>query len=162
MMLATLLIAGTPQGQELALNIMKLRNEAGLSETLDKAWNTSFDLTYTRLAVAMPLNGELPAPVVFVTADKHLSSFVNLIDHIGGARGTDGPAMPLDALNVDGLVRDDLDDAVSRLALASTEATKLSTTPAEHVAVIRRVNAKKHAERLEQCFAKRYASDAQG
>lgn len=161
MMLATLLIAGTPQGQELALNIMKLRSETGLSETLDKVWNTSFDLTYTRLAVAMPLNRQLPSPVVFVTVDKHLSTFVNTIEPMGGAQGSNGSVLPLDAGNFDGLLRDDLSESVQKLMLASTAATANSKTSVDQVTVIRQVNARKYAEQLEQRFAKRYAPGVQ-
>ncbi|VXC50217.1 hypothetical protein [Plantibacter sp. T3] len=155
MMLAILLIAGTHEGRALALSIMKLQNEVGFSQTLDAAWNTSFDLTYTRLAVATPLYGPLPGPVVFVTADKHLSTFMNTIEPRGGGMGSNGVVLPLDSVNFDGLVQDDLYEAIRKLMASSTQAASTSPMPADHVARIRRANSRKHVERLEACFLKR-------
>lgn len=158
MMLAILLIAGTHDGRELALNIMKLRNEVGLSETLDAAWNTSFDLTYTRLAVSMPLQGTLPEPVVFVTVDKHLSTFVNTIEPQGGRLAASGVPMPLDVSHFDGLVQDGLYEKTNKLMLSSVQASAESVMPDEQVARVRQFNSEKHIKRLESSFAERYAS----
>jgi hypothetical protein len=161
MMLAILLIAGTSSGRELALNIMKLRNEAGLSQTFDAAWNTTFDLTYTRMAVSTPLCGSLPAPVVFVTEDRHLSTFVNMIEPLGGGPVSNGAVLPLDSSTMEGLVCDELYGSIQKLMLASARATAANPMPAEQVSIIRRANSLKHIERLEELFSRRYSSEAQ-
>ena len=155
-MLAILLVAGTSSGRALALNIMKLQNKAGLTETLDAAWNTSFDLTYTRMAVNTPLWARLPAPVVFVTADKHLSTFVNTIEPLGSGQLSNGAVLSLDSSYLEGLVRDDLYESLQKLMLASTKATLVNAMPVEQVATIRRANSLKHIKRLEACFAKQH------
>lgn len=162
MMLTILLIAGTHRGRELALNIMKLRSEVGYSQTLDALWNTSFDLTYTRLALTMPLWGRLPEPVVFVTADKHLSTFMNLIEPQGGARADNGAVMSLDATDLDGFVRDELADSIQDLMLSSAESAGANSMPVEQVATIRRYNSVKHIKRLQERFATRYAAEPRG
>jgi hypothetical protein len=156
MMLAILLVAGTNSGRALALNIMKLQNKAGLTQTLDAAWNTSFDLTYTRMAVNTPLWGRVPEPVVFVTADKHLSTFVNTIEPLGRGQLSNGAVLSLDSSCLRGLVREDLYESIQKLMLASTEATLVNTMPVEQVATIRRANSMKHIKRLEACLAKHY------
>ena len=161
MLLAILLIAGSNSGRALALNIMKLTNEAGLSQTLDAAWNTSFDLTYTRLAVNTPLWGSVPEPVVFVTADKHLSTFVNMIDPLGAGRGSNGAVLSLDSSTLGGLVQDDLYESIRKLMLASAQATGVNAMPVEQVATLRRANSLKHIKRLEACFLKRYLDGMQ-
>lgn len=156
MMLAILLIAGTHDGRELALNIMKLQNETGLRETFDAAWNTSFDLTYTRFAVSMPLQGTLPEPVVFVTVDRHLSTFVNTIEPQRGGQVANGLLLPLDVSHMDGLVQDDLYSSIHKLMLSSVQAHAESTMLDEQVARVRRFNSEKHVKLLEARFAKRY------
>lgn len=158
MLLAILLITGTETGRKLALNIMKLHSEWGLDETLNRIWNTSFDLTYTRLAVAMPLHGSLPEPVVFATADKHLGKLLETISPNGGWRGANGLPMPEDAVDFDGLVQDELFYRVDDILSATRRATAANTMSPEQIATIRRVNAVKHIERLEANFAKRYAA----
>lgn len=162
MMLAILLIAGTHSGRELALNIMKLQSEAGLSKTLDAAWNTSFDLTYTRLTVSTPLWGNVPQPVVFVTTDRHLSTFVNTIEPLGAGQVSNGVMLPLDASHMNGLVQDELYVDVNKLMLASMRATADNPMPVEQVTTIRRVNSAKHIKRLEEKFSKRYPAAALG
>jgi hypothetical protein len=155
MMFAILLLAGTHDGQELARNIMKLTTEGGLKKTLDALWNTSFDLTYTRMAVAMPLYGDVPQPVVFVTADGHLRSFMNTIEPLGAGMAVGGAALPLDSSNFEGLVRDDLYEEVQALMMASTQAVASNPETAEHVTRIRRNNSVRHIARLEALFARR-------
>ncbi|GAA1661656.1 hypothetical protein [Microbacterium lacus] len=155
MMLAILLLAGTRNGQDLALNIMKLRAESGLRKTLDAIWNTSFDLTYTRLAVSFPLYGGVPEPVVFITADKHLSTFMNTIEPLGAGMTRGGTALPLDSSNFEGLVRDDLYENVQALMLASAQAVAANSERDERVTRIRRNNSIRHIARLEALFADR-------
>lgn len=159
MMLAILLLAGSKDGKDLALGIMKLANEAGLKKTLDAFWNTSFDLSYTRMAVTTPVNSDVPLPVVFVTEDKYLSTFVNTITPLGADTTVGGMALPLDASNLGGLVDDDLFEDVQELMLASTKRIALNPEPAGHVTKIRQHNSRKHALRLEALFTKRYTSE---
>lgn len=159
MMLAILLLAGSRDGRDLALGIMKLAHEEGLQKTLDAFWNTSFDLAYTRMAVITPINSDVPLPVVFVTEDKYLSTFVNTIKPLGAGMTMGGMALPLDASNLEGLVDDDLYEDVQKLMLASAQKIALNPEPAEHVTKIRQHNSKKHALRLEALFTRRYATD---
>ena len=164
MKLACLLLAGTTEGRQLALSIMKFPDassgELSYAQTVKNAWNTSFDLVYSHLATAIPTWGAgVPEPVVFITADQPLSAFLNMVTPLGGAQTSDGTVLPLNAAFPDGTIRDDLYEDVAQLMLDATAATYYESLPAERVQEIRRVKSLEHAERLEQLFKERHASE---
>jgi hypothetical protein len=158
-MLGALLLAGNPKGREMALNIMKLREEKGLEDTLKALWNTSFDLTYSRV-VTMPSLPELRSvvaqPAVFVTDDKHLGNLLKMIEPVGAIAHKRGGGMTADFVTLDPFVCKDLLGDVADIVNRSGEKAQGDSTDIQLLQRIRRYKSRKYVEHLEDWFAHRY------
>lgn len=154
-MLGALLLAGGSTGRLMALNIMKLHQEKDLGSTLDALWNTSFDLTYSRVATmpSLPELPDTPQPVVFATDDRHLGKLLAMVDPAGAVPHRRGGGITADYVKLRGLVRDDLIDDVVRIIELSGEKALNDDTDVRMVERIRRYKAARKVERLEAWFA---------
>lgn len=161
LMLGALLLAGNPTGRAMALNIMKLHAEKGLEDTLKALWNTSFDLTYSRVATmpSLPeLRNVVAQPAVFVTDDKHLGKLLEIIEPVGAIAHKRGGGMTADLVTIEPFVCEDLIDDVTDIVSRSGEKARRDSTHIQLIQRIRRYKSRKYVEHLEDWFAHRYSS----
>lgn len=158
-MLGCLLLAGNSNGRSMALNIMKLHDEKNLKDTLNALWNTSFDLTYSRIAT-QPLLPEfkelMPQPAVFVTDDRHLGTLLKIIQPVGAATSKGGGDMTADLIPMESLIREDFLTDVTAIVNSSSQKSLQDTTDVQLVQKIRRYKSRIYVEQLENWFAHRY------
>ncbi|WP_147103908.1 hypothetical protein [Nesterenkonia populi] len=163
--LGALLLAGNSPGREMALNIMKLRQEKCLDSTLDALWNTSFDLTYSRIATmpSLPeLRGLIPQPAVFVTDDKHLGKFLALVQPVGAMSHNHGAGLTADLVTFENLVSENLADGVAQIVSRGNAEASSETTDLELIGRIRRYKSRQYIQQLESWFADRYPESSLG
>lgn len=156
LMLGALLLTGNAKGRELALNIMKLHEEKGLENTLNALWNTSFDLTYSRVATMPSLPGlrnVIAQPAVFVTDDRHLGKLLSMIQPVGAIAMPRGGGMTADFVSMESLIRKDLLDDVMDIVRRSVEKARRDSTDIYLLQRIRRYKSRKYVEHLEDWFA---------
>lgn len=161
LLLGALLLTGNSRGRAMALNIMKLQAEKGLEETLKALWNTSFDLTYSRVATmpSLPeLRNVIAQPAVFVTDDKHLGKLLEMIEPVGAIGHKRGGGMVADLVTMDAFVREDLLDDVTEIVNLGGQKASDDSTPVQLIQRIRRYKSGKYAEHLEDWFAHRYSA----
>ncbi|MEV8143788.1 hypothetical protein [Specibacter sp. NPDC078709] len=160
LMLGALLLTGNSTGRQLALSIMKLHNEQDLKTTLDKLWNTSFDLTYSRVA-RMPSLPELRTrfvqPAVFVTDDRNLGKLLAMIQPAGAMSHSRGGGLTADFVTLGKLVREDLIVEVAKIVSNSGEKAQQDRTDFQLVPRIRRYRSMKYCDDLEKWLADRYS-----
>ncbi|PTR42723.1 hypothetical protein C8K38_11020 [Rhodococcus sp. OK611] len=158
--LGALLLAGNSRGRQMALSIMKLQDETGLEKTLDRLWNTSFDLTYSRMATQpwAPEFGQfVPQPVAFVTDDKRLGEFLEMIEPMGSVPHQRGGRVSASAFPIAELVRDDLTRRVAEIVARSGNELLRNKLDISDMQRIRRYKARKYSTDLEGWFAARYS-----
>lgn len=160
-MLGALLLTGSPTGRQMALNIMKLHQEKDLGSTLEALWNTSFDLTHSRLATtpSLPeLRDAIVQPAVFVTDDRHLGKLLAIVHPVDAIAHPRGGGFTADGVKLRGLVRNDLIDDVLKIIALSGEKAWHDDTDVQLLQRVRRYKAAKKVERLEAWFAGRRPS----
>lgn len=162
LMLGALLLAGNSTGRETALNIMKLREEKNFESTMNALWNTSFDLTYSRVAT-MPSLPEMlkviPQPAVFVTDDKHLGKLLRIVQPMGAIAMLGGGHLTADYVSLKHLIRDDLFDDLAVILRCSAEKARRDRTDVRLVHRIRWYKSHRYVEQIEEWFARRYGDD---
>ena len=159
LLLGSLLLTGNSTGREMALNIMKLHEEKDLESTLKALWNTSFDLTYSRVATmpSLPeLRNVIAQPAVFVTDDKHLGKLLTIIEPAAAIAHPRGGGMTADHVAVDPYIRKDLLDDVITIVTRSGHKALRDRTDIQLLQKIRRYKALKYVQQLEGWFACRY------
>lgn len=157
-LLGALLLAGNHTGREMALNIMKLREQKDLASTLDALWNTSFDLTHSRVAT-MPSLPEFRAafevPCVFVTDDRHLGRFLQILQPAGAMSMKRGGGITGDHAYLKRVLQDGMLAKVVEIVEAGNDRALNETTDVEDMARIRRYRARAYADQLEEWLAER-------
>jgi hypothetical protein len=159
LMLGAALLAGNATGREMALNIMKLTRGKDGTATLDALWNTSFDLTYSRVATVPSLPGFselLKQPAVFVTDDRHLGRLLTLVEHRGAVPMERGGALTADLVQMGRVLRSDLAADVARIVHMSSAKARLDPADVHEVGRVRRYKARKYVEHLEGWFSRRH------
>lgn len=157
-MLGALLLVGNPQGRSMALNIMKLQKEKDFETTRNLLWNTSFDLTYSRVAVmsSLPeLEGRFIQPCVFVTDDKHLGAFLRLIDPRGAIVHPSGGGVTGDHAEMSHLIREDVYRSFARIVSEQNSRTMEERLSRQEISRVRRYKAKKYIADLEDWLLSR-------
>lgn len=161
LMLGALLLAGNHSGREMALNIMKLHERKGLTPTLDALWNTSFDLTHSRVATMPSLpefRGAFEVPCVFVTDDRHLGKFLRIIQPVGAMSLERGGGMTGDHAYLEELLQDGMWTRVAEIVEAGNNRAVNDPTDVEDIARIRRYRARTYADQLEAWLEERLDS----
>lgn len=157
-MLGALLLAGNARGREMALNIMKLRQSKEAVATLDALWNTSFDLTYSRVAVMPSLPGFAGAfelPCVLVTDDKALGRFLDIIRPSGAVALSRGGGATADFADLRGLLQEGAYEMVGEVIDRGNRRMYRDETNLGLMTKIRRFKAQKYAQHLEGWFVGR-------
>lgn len=159
LMLGALLLTGNAAGREISLNIMKLREEKDSESTLNALWNTSFDLTYSRVATmpSLPeLRNVIAQPAVFVTDDKHLGKLLKMIHPLGAISMPGGGGITADSVSMKAFLQEDFFDEVVQIVEHSGEKAQRDRTDVQLLQRIRRYKSLKYVEQLEDWFARRY------
>lgn len=160
-LLGALLLAGNPTGREMALNIMKLHQEKDPAATFDALWNTSFDLTYSRVATmpSLPEHAGLFAlPCIFVTDDKHLGKFLGLVHPVGAMGLARGGGVTADQAHLSAVLQEDMVPKVAKIVAEGNAQLRQDQTSVEEVSRIRRYRSRKYIEQLEAWFTQRVGS----
>lgn len=155
-----LLLTGNSKGRQLALNIMKLHSERQCDKTLDCLWNTSFDLTYSRVAEMSSLpemTYAMPKPTVFVTDDRRLGELLKLIKSLGGSTLPRGGGITASEANMRDLIDDDQFEKVSRIIENSNKKTLTDSTDVDTIQKIRKYKSKRYVKSLEDWFTNEYS-----
>lgn len=159
LLLGTLLLTGSGQGIQLASSIMKTSKMLDAESTLANLWNTSFDLTHSRLVGQASLPGfaeQLPEPRAFVTDDRMLGKLLERIDFLGAMPHAQGGGMSADNVRLAGYVRPELGDQVIRIILKSSLSARDERTGDVLVSRIRRHKAKVYAAQIEAWISHRF------
>lgn len=157
-MFGALLLTGNSQGRSMALNIMKLQEEKDFETTRNLLWNTSFDLTYSRVAVmtSLPeLRGQFTQPCAFVTDDKHLGTFLRLIDPQGAIAHPNGGGVTGDYAHMSHLIKEDAFGAVVRIVSEQNLETIQERLSRQEITRVRRYKSSKYIGDLEEWFLAR-------
>ncbi len=156
MIVGALLLAGTSEAKNMVLDIMKLREERPPEEVYSALWNASFDLCYSRVAVlpSLPeLKGWVDFPCVFVTEDRHLGNFLELVSPLGGVSLPRGGGVTVNGASFGDRLNAANFEMVKRLVDDSTRRIFCDTTNLEEVSAIRKYRAIKYIQQLERKVA---------
>lgn len=155
LLLGALLLAGNTRGRELVLNLFKLKQPKSYVETLNCIWNACFDLTYSRQAQnqTAPENKLLVGePVAFVSDDRHLGNFLEIISPLGYVQSPAGGGFTGGSANIHKMISPHLANEVAQVINRSSADGLADKTPAKLLSGIRKYRSKVYRGQLEEWF----------